>query len=161
MRRFDGPVRAESEAGVVQMINEQVILDKKVEIQKNETVSKPDFNTQDAFRIFDIDNLGTISPTDVQYGLADIGVHVTADDVNLFFQRYDKDRDGRLNYHEFAAALTPEDPYYAHMLGLRPSSHKRINIYRKDDIFAYSTSCSFKDLLRTLISTEGVSEATR
>ena len=66
-----------------------------------------------------------------------------------------------MNYHEFAAALTPEDPYYAQMLSLRPSTHKRINVYRKDDVFAYSTSCAFKDLLRTLISTEGVVESRR
>ena len=55
----------------------------------------------------------------------------------------------------------PTDPYYAHMLSRRPSSFRRINMYRKDDIFAYSTSCQFKDLLRTLISTEGATEATR
>ena len=39
---------------------------------------------------------------DLQHGLGDIGVHVTRDDCQLFFQRYDKDRDGRLDYREFA-----------------------------------------------------------
>lgn len=112
-RRFDAPVRQETEAGVVRMISEQVHLDKSVEMTKNDTVSRPDFNTYDAFRMFDIDNLGTVTALDMQHGLADIGVHVTQDDVNLFFQRHDKDRDGRLDYREFAAALTPEDPYYA------------------------------------------------
>ena len=72
--------------------------------------------------------------------MADIGVHVTLDDVHLFFERYDKNRDGRLTYHEFAEALTPEDPYYASLLNRRPSTHRRINHYRKDDIFAYSTA---------------------
>ena len=66
-----------------------------------------------------------------------------------------------MDYREFAAALTPEDPYYAQMLARRPSSHRRINIYRKDDIFAYSTGQAFKDLIRTMMSTEGQSEATR
>ena len=47
------------------------------------------------------------------------------------------------------------------MLARRPSTHRRINVYRKDDVFAYSTSCAFKDLLRTLISSEGTTEATR
>jgi len=50
---------------------------------------------------------------DMQHGLADIGVHVTQDDCNLFFERYDKGRDGRLDFREFASALTPEDGYYA------------------------------------------------
>lgn len=59
------------------MISEKVHLDKNIEVSKNETVSRADFNTNDAFRIFDIDNLGTITPLDLQHGLADIGVHVT------------------------------------------------------------------------------------
>ena len=122
------------------MLSEKVNLDKNIELTKNETVARADFNTYDAFRIFDIDNLGTISPLDMQHGLADIGVHVTQDDCNLFFERYDKDRDGRLDFREFAEALTPDDPYYAQMLSRRPGSHKRINVYRKDDIFAYSTA---------------------
>ena len=83
------------------------------------------------------------------------------DDCQLFFQRYDKDRDGRLDYREFAQALTPEDPYYEQMLNRRPSTHRRINIYRKDDVFAYPTACAFKNLMRTMISQEGASEATR
>ena len=67
------------------MISEQVHLDKNVEMSKNETVSRPYFSSYDAFRMFDIDNLGTITALDMQHGLADIGVHVTTDDVNLFF----------------------------------------------------------------------------
>ena len=90
---------------------------------RNETVTRPDFNTYDAWRIFDLDNRGTITPLDLKHGLADIGVHVTHDDVNLFFERHDKDRDGRLDYREFNEALTPEDQYYASMLGRRPGSH--------------------------------------
>ena len=132
-------MRQETSAGVVNMITEQIGLDRHVEMAKNETVTRPDFNTHDAFRILDIDNIGSVTALDVQHGLSDIGVHVSIDDVNLFFQRHDKDRDGRLDYREFAAALTPEDPYYAQMLARRPSSHKRINVYRKDDVFAYST----------------------
>ena len=54
---------------MVRMISEQVHFDKNLEIQKNEAVHQPDFNTFDAFRIFDIDNLGTITPLDLQHGL--------------------------------------------------------------------------------------------
>ena len=76
---------------------------------------------------------------DVQHGLADIGVNVNLDDVKLFFQKYDRDGDGRLDVREFANALTPEDPHYATMLSRRPGTGRRINQYRKDDIFAFST----------------------
>ena len=61
------------------------MLDRQVELAKNDAVNRPDFNTEDAFRIFDVDGLGSVTASDLQHGLADIGVHVTADDVNLFF----------------------------------------------------------------------------
>ena len=93
--------------------------------------------------------------------MADIGVHVTADDVNLFFQRHDRDRDGHLDYREFAWALTPQDPYFASVLARKFSANGKLNVYRKCDLFSYSTACAFKDLLRALISSEGSQEATR
>ena len=41
-------------------------MDKRVEMAKNETITRgADFNTFDAFRIFDIDNLGMVTPLDV------------------------------------------------------------------------------------------------
>ena len=64
-RRFEGPIQQETEAGVVRMLNEQVSLDKSVEMAKNETVTRPDFNTHDAFRIFDIDNIGSVTALDI------------------------------------------------------------------------------------------------
>ena len=63
--------------------------------------------------MFDMNNMGTVSALDIQYGLADIGVHVSGDDVALFMNRHDKNRDGRLDYNEFAEALSPQDPHYA------------------------------------------------
>lgn len=61
----------------------------------------------DAFKMFDIDQRGVISDSDIKYGLADIGVNVDMEDVRLFVRRYDRDGDGMLSYHEFADAMTP------------------------------------------------------
>ena len=105
--------------------------------------------------------MGTVSPMDVQHGLADMGVNVSLEDVNLFFQKHDKDRDGRLDVREFSNALTPQDPYFATMLSRRPGTNRRINQYRKDDIFGYSTGRAFLDMMRTLINSEGREEVTR
>ena len=59
------PVRQETESGVLHMFREQVTLAQQVEMAKNEAVTKADFNTFDAFRIFDIDNLGTVTALDM------------------------------------------------------------------------------------------------
>ena len=67
-------------------------------MSKNETDAKPDFNSYDAFRMFDIEDLGRATALDMKHGLAVIGVRVTTDDVNIFFERHDKNRDSRLDY---------------------------------------------------------------
>lgn len=73
------------------MINELITEDKRVEAAKNDVASKHDFNTFDAYRIFDIDNVGSISATDLKHGLADIGVFASVDDINCFVNRHDRD----------------------------------------------------------------------
>ena len=50
---------------MVRMMSEAVHLDKNLERAKIEAVNCADFNSYDAFRVFDIDNLGTITPLDL------------------------------------------------------------------------------------------------
>lgn len=136
-------------------------MDREVEQARVDVASRSDFNTYDAFRMFDLDGYGRITQDDLKCGLADIGVHSTHEDIALFFRRYDRDMDGRLDFREFSEALTSNDEYYAHMLARRGSSHRRINIYRKDDIFEYATAQAFKQLMRSHFETEAASESTR
>ena len=72
------------------MINELIKLDKQVEAHKNDVASKHDFNTFDAFRMFDIDGVGSVSATDLKHGFADIGVFASIDDINCFVNRHDR-----------------------------------------------------------------------
>ena len=58
-------------------------------------------------------------------------------------------------------ALTPDDPFYANMLHCRPSSHRPIKMHRKEDVFEYATGQSFKNLMRSMISSESAAEAVR
>lgn len=89
--RFGSPVQQETENGLMKMLTEQLQLDRDVELKKNDVTSKHDFNTYDAFRIFDIDGVGSISGNDLKHGLADIGVFTNLEDINLFVARNDKD----------------------------------------------------------------------
>ena len=154
-------MKQETEMGMLSMMNEQVQLDREVEMAKTQLASQPDFNTYDAFRMFDIDGRGELNATDIRYGLADIGVTVDPEDARLFVQKYDKDGDGRLNFREFSQAMTPNDPYFASMLSRRPSSHMPINVYRKDSIFAPATASQLKNTMRTFMNTESTAENTR
>lgn len=83
------------------------------------------------------------------------------EDVELFFKRFNKRRSGRLDFGEFATALDPTDDYYAQMLARRPQSERRLNIYRKDDLFCPDTAHCFKDLLMTHLRVEASAETLR
>ena len=57
------------------MLNEHIILERGLERAKEVLIQNQDFNLFDAFRIFDIDGVGSITAKEFFYGLADIGVH--------------------------------------------------------------------------------------
>ena len=83
------------------------------------------------------------------------------EDVELFFARYNKKRNGRLDYGEFADALDSSDDYLKVSLARRSSSHRHLNIYRKDDLFYPETANSFKELLMTHLRVEASAESMR
>lgn len=121
---------------------------------------KPDFNLHDAFVIFDHFRTGTICQADLREGLAAIGVFPTADEVNLFFQRYDTDKNHRLNFNEFSAAFVCHDNYYAHMLKRRPSNHRH-HLHRRDDCYFPDTQVEHRNMWRVHFKVESSAEAVR
>ena len=127
---------------------ECIHFEKSLEKGKHEVALKPDFNLCDAFRIFDERECGYISMSDLKNGLADIGISVPHDEIDLFFKKYDRDGDALLAFSEFSEAFTPYESYYASIIGRRTSSHKRINPYKKDDIFEHATSVQLREFLR-------------
>ena len=159
--RFGSPVRAETETGILNMMNDLIREERQVEQAKGEAASMSDFNMFDAFRIFDVDGVGSITANDLKHGLADVGVHASIDDINCFVARFDRDGDRRLSFREFSEALLPQDSYYAAVLERKASSHRPINPYRKDDIFSHPTACSFKNLMRAQLACENRAESLR
>lgn len=98
-------------------------------------MQKQDFNLKDAFQIFE----NKLDVKGIKEGLDAIGVYPTKKEVDNFISRYDRNRDGKLTFEDFAEAFTPMDDYYAHMLTIRPSNHRLSTNYRKDDCFNAET----------------------
>lgn len=86
-----------------------IALERELETAKVTLTMKPDFNMHDAFVIFDALRHGALSQADLREGLAAIGVFPTANEINLFFQRYDSDKNHRLNFREFSEAFLSDD----------------------------------------------------
>lgn len=84
-------------------------IDKDIENTKIDLALKDDFNLIDAFGLLDLRGIGYLSPTELRVGLLDLGLSVSFEDVNLLFDKYNKERDGRFKFSEFSEAFMPKD----------------------------------------------------
>jgi Ca2+-binding EF-hand superfamily protein len=154
-------LRLEDEDELVRTMREQMSLEKELETAKINLSQKPDFNLFDAFRIFDVDSRGFVTHTDLKYGLNDIGVFPSNEELDLFFKRYDKNMDSRIRFSEFCDAFTPTDSYYSTLLNRRTSNNVRGRLYARDDCFMAETKFEFKNVWRTHFKIETFSEQLR
>lgn len=58
-----------------------------------------------AFKSFDKDHSGTLSAQEMQHALKKCGFGFSQDEVDMFMKTFDKNRDGKFQYHEFVKAL--------------------------------------------------------
>lgn len=63
----------------------------------------------------------------------EIGVFADMQEIDLFFKRYDKNRDGSIRFSEFCDAIVPVDPYYGAMVNRRTSNSVYLRNYDPRD----------------------------
>ena len=130
---FKSPQREEVEYQTANALREHLYMEKDLEKAKINLAIKPDFNIFDAFRIFDLNGNGYLTTSELKIGLQEIGVYAGYEEVDLFFKRYDTNRNGRVSFSEFASALLPTDPYYATMVNRRSSNSVYLRKYDPRD----------------------------
>ena len=59
----------------------------------------------EAFKIFDIDGNGLISPAELRQALSDLGQNLTDEQVDGMIRESDLDGDGHINYKEFVRMM--------------------------------------------------------
>ena len=69
------------------------------------------FSAIAAFHCMDLDGTGRISKKELRSLLGEFGFIATEKELESLISRYDKDRDGRISYSEFAREITPHSPY--------------------------------------------------
>jgi hypothetical protein len=128
-----------------------VRIERDVEHARHEIIVKADFNICDAFRIFDLRECGFVSLQEFRDGLCDIGVIVPFEHLQLLFNRYDRDVDGLMSFSDFNDAMTPFETYYATIIRRRMSSHRKINPFKKIDVFEHHTGVQLRNTLVQMI----------
>lgn len=91
-----------------ELLDETEFLQWVKRIQELRPEEDTDDNQQDlmaAFRVFDLDNNGFITRDELKAAMETIGEPVTEQQVTEFLNLADTDRDGRINYEEFARLL--------------------------------------------------------
>ena len=154
------PLRYSDEFELVDAIKTQIDLDKDLERAKEELAMRSDFNTIDAFNLFDPLRKGAIDSTDLKdvYNLH--GQYPDFDELTLLLKKYDTNMDRKWSYHEFVDAILPKKIDYASMVRARIPFNSD-GRYSRLTLFSSETSYLFKNVLRTWIKSEAHSESMR
>jgi len=89
----------------------QTILDleNQLEHTKIELTLRRDFTLGGAFNFFASNMQHRITIDEFLFGLDRLDIQLRSGEVDLFYNRYDSDQDGRLGFLEFSNALLPLD----------------------------------------------------
>lgn len=93
-----------------------VNLDKTLEVSKQDLALRPDFNILDFFRVFDSENKGAINFNEFEDGLKHFALYANREELHLLVRKFDKDKDGRLRFSDFAEIVTPKQSDYSNLL---------------------------------------------
>ena len=153
-------LRLHDEDELIHCLKDLCNQEQELENAKIMLAQKHDFNLRDAFEIFDVPRYGQIDAYQFRTGLNAINVFPTAEDVELFITRYDKDGNRRISMREFEDAFLAHDSYYASMVQRRPSNYTPRPI-RRDDCFLPATAFEFQNMWRTHFRVEQAAETVR
>jgi Ca2+-binding EF-hand superfamily protein len=127
-------------------------IEDQIESAKINLALNPDFNCEDAFRIFELNGRGFLDENDLKYGLNLIGVYPTDFQVRLLMKRFDLQKEGCINYVDFFDMLVPFEKEYRTMVENRlPRS---CCLYRCPDVFCFNTLCALRNVFNLIINTE-------
>jgi len=101
----------EVELGLAKILDKEVNLSRKVELLKEDLVSRYDFNLRTIHEIVAEAGEGRIDYDALYAFLQKNNISVIERDVVALLRRTDVDRDGRLSYSEFTESVLPIDEY--------------------------------------------------
>ena len=129
-----------------------MMIEGEIEKLKIDLCSNPDFNCEDAFRIFELEGRGYLDKDDLKYGLNLLDIYPTDLELRLLMKRFDLQKQGGISFADFFDIVVPFEKDYRSMVEDRlPRSCCPCRCL---DVFSISTICTLKDLFKLLIATE-------
>ena len=127
-------------------------IESKIEDAKINLSFNPDFNCEDAFRLFEMDDKGYLDENDLKNGLNLIGVFPTDQEVRLLMKRFDLQKRGNINFADFFDIIVPFEKNYRMRVENRcPNSCCPC---RCPEVFNPKTINDLKELFNLIINSE-------
>jgi hypothetical protein len=102
----------ETEWALARVLSKEIDFFRKIELLKEDLVSRYDFTTLDAFKSIDVDRFGWINHDSIYFFLKRNHYYVSDDDVMAILRRIDLDGLGKITYADFVDSILPIDPLY-------------------------------------------------
>lgn len=123
-----------------------------IEDAKISLAINPDFNCEDAFRLFESNDKGFLDKTDIKNGLNLLCIFPTNKELDLLMKRFDLQKNGYLNFADFFDMVVPFEKSYRERVENRcPQSCCPC---RSPDVFSDKTIYYLKNLFTLLIDSE-------
>jgi Ca2+-binding EF-hand superfamily protein len=134
-----------------EVFNEIMAIEGGLESIKKELANRHDFTLAGAFNMFTGYSSTRLSVDDLVTGMERIGVVASPGDMQLFVERYDSDKDGKLGFWELSNSLMPIDPLH------RDDLEKRKAVWD----LGFETKEILRRVFRKLIDAEAMLESMR
>ena len=132
-------------------LSELMSVENDIEKGKIELLKCDDFNFEDAFAIFDIDQKFCLTFEDLKCGLGKLDLFPVDNEIKLLFSRFDPQKCGNINFENFMCELQPCDIAYRNRINNIPYSGKKAGDEKN---LSYDTKLYLKNLLKIMISGE-------
>ena len=130
-------------------------VESKLEDAKIRLAINPDFNCEDAFRIFDPNNKGFLTKDDIKIGLNLLSIFPTEKKLKLLMKRFDLEKNGYLNYADFFDMVVPFEKNYRHRVENRPPNNICCPCNKNDfNVFSEKTIYYLQNLFILIIDFE-------
>ena len=127
-------------------------IESRIEDAKISLAINPDFNCEDAFRLFESNDKGFLDKTDIKNGLNLLCIFPTNKELDLLMKRFDLQKNGYLNFADFFDLVVPFEKSYRERVENRcPQSCCPC---RSPDVFSDKTIYYLKNLFTLLIDSE-------
>lgn len=84
-----------------------IAIEVNLEEAKRDLALRPDFTLAGAFNFFTGYSQSRLNAEDLKIGFERLGIVCNIEDINVYIERYDSDRDQKLGFWEFSNSLLP------------------------------------------------------